>query len=175
MKIRSDFVTNSSSSSFVCDFCGAQESGYDMSLSEAGMYECENGHTFCSDHMVKDIEWLEVVKKLISNDVIYNKESIEKYPESTEYYTKRMEEAKELLLELSEKDEDELEELADEYEFRYSVPEEYCPLCSFVNVTDNDMRSYLLAKHHESHDEALKEIREKFDNYSDFKEFCGGK
>jgi hypothetical protein len=56
MKYRSSFVTNSSSSSFVCDVCGATESGWDMGLSDAGMYECENGHTFCDSHLVKQPE-----------------------------------------------------------------------------------------------------------------------
>ena len=44
MKYRNDFVTNSSSSSFVCEICGRNESGYDMPLSDAQMYECENEH-----------------------------------------------------------------------------------------------------------------------------------
>ena len=47
MKFRKDFVTNSSSSSFVCDICGNVESGWDMSLQEAEMVECVNGHTIC--------------------------------------------------------------------------------------------------------------------------------
>ena len=52
MKIRKGFVSNSSSSSFVCDVCGEEVSGMDMSLSEAEMYECENGHTFCKKEAV---------------------------------------------------------------------------------------------------------------------------
>lgn len=35
MKFRKDFVTNSSSSSYVCEICGRTESGWDMELSEA--------------------------------------------------------------------------------------------------------------------------------------------
>jgi hypothetical protein len=43
MKIRSGFVSNSSSSSFVCDVCGENISGMDIGLSDAGMFECMNG------------------------------------------------------------------------------------------------------------------------------------
>lgn len=55
MKLRSGFVSNSSSSSFVCDVCGDIESGWDISHEEAGMYECENGHVFCETHVIGEL------------------------------------------------------------------------------------------------------------------------
>ena len=51
MKIRKGFVTNSSSSSYICEICEEVVSGYDMGLEEAGMVECEAGHTFCVSHI----------------------------------------------------------------------------------------------------------------------------
>jgi len=56
MKTRMGFVSNSSSSSFVCSICEATESGWDMSLSEAGMVRCVNEHTFCEEHLIKTDE-----------------------------------------------------------------------------------------------------------------------
>ena len=56
MKIRKGFVSNSSSSSFVCDVCGEEVSGMDMCLSEAEMSQCVNGHTFCNDHKKEEPE-----------------------------------------------------------------------------------------------------------------------
>jgi len=62
MKIRNGFVSNSSSSSFVCDVCGAVESGWDACLSDFDMDRCENDHIFCNGHItdaiyVEDKEW----------------------------------------------------------------------------------------------------------------------
>ena len=61
MKIRNGYVSNSSSSSFVCDICRAEYSGMDACLDDAGMYSCENGHIICEDHI--DSEVLENFRK----------------------------------------------------------------------------------------------------------------
>jgi len=52
MKIRKGFVSNSSSNSFICDVCGETVSGWDMSLSEAEMVNCDEGHEFCESHII---------------------------------------------------------------------------------------------------------------------------
>ena len=52
MNRRIGFVSNSSSCSFTCDVCGATVEGFDMSLYECDMFQCENGHVFCSGHAV---------------------------------------------------------------------------------------------------------------------------
>lgn len=46
MKIRKGFVSNSSSSSFMCDITGEINSERDASLSDFDMIECEHGHQF---------------------------------------------------------------------------------------------------------------------------------
>ena len=52
MKIRSGFVSNSSSSSFVCDLTGSKESGWDASPLDCGFYKCSKGHTFLTKFKV---------------------------------------------------------------------------------------------------------------------------
>ncbi|MHA2280253.1 MAG: hypothetical protein ACXAC5_05280 [Promethearchaeota archaeon] len=56
MKIRTGFVSNSSSSSFICDVCGHDESGWDLGLSEAYMSECGRGHIICDSHIKMAVE-----------------------------------------------------------------------------------------------------------------------
>jgi len=51
MKIRIGFVSNSSSSSYICSVCGDVKEGQDLCLSEAEMRQCINGHVFCDIHM----------------------------------------------------------------------------------------------------------------------------
>jgi hypothetical protein len=46
MKVRLGFVTNSSSTSYICEVCGTQEEGYDGAPD--GWFSCyEHGHTMC--------------------------------------------------------------------------------------------------------------------------------
>jgi len=44
MKRRKGFVSNSSTSSFVCCVCGSIESGMDLCMSDVDMFQCEAGH-----------------------------------------------------------------------------------------------------------------------------------
>jgi hypothetical protein len=55
MKYRQGFVTNSSSSSFICQISGRSEEGYDLSLSDAEMYICQNGHTFSDKYLIGEL------------------------------------------------------------------------------------------------------------------------
>lgn len=52
MKTRKYFVSNSSSSSFICEICGRTEVVYDGDSREFGFVECENGHLFCEEEMI---------------------------------------------------------------------------------------------------------------------------
>lgn len=68
MKIRNGFVSNSSSSSFVCDVSGESVVYYD-GLSEIDAVTCEDGHSFFEDYLLdgwdedEDFDRYEVKKK----------------------------------------------------------------------------------------------------------------
>ena len=51
MKKRTGFVSNSSSSSFICEICGRSEYGFNEDIADFDMCECENGHIMCQKHV----------------------------------------------------------------------------------------------------------------------------
>ena len=134
-KIRNGFVSNSSSSSFVCDLCGYETSGWDICLSEAEMFECENGHTLCDEHMLQPTqEWL--------NEYVY------KIKESRRISDKEFNEwVKKEQIDLNNVTKDDIRELDHDFgcgdAFRYDVPECLCPLCNFEELSMEDAKEYL--------------------------------
>jgi len=134
-KYRRDFVTNSSSSSYICDVCGRSETGMDLGLSDADMYQCENYHTICEDEIFETPNYKEFLQEVI------DKEDID------------------LLNKLDDMDEGELENLSMDYEFRYYLPEKYCPICNFASYSANDMTLYLIKTRGITKDEVFAEIK----------------
>lgn len=56
MKIRNNFVSNSSSSSYICDNCQEVFSiDEGISRSEYGIYECEEEHVICSNCLSEEL------------------------------------------------------------------------------------------------------------------------
>lgn len=136
MKFRTSFVTNSSSSSYVCEICGRSESGYDLSLSKCDMYECVNGHVFCCDEALEKPTKEEMIKIILENE--YNKEvwdgGIRDYREFTEE-------------EISTMDEYDIFETFITEDSCYAVPECMCPICQFIEYSEYDLSAYLLKEY----------------------------
>lgn len=116
MKIRKGFVSNSSSSSFICDVSGETVEGMDLCLEEAGMYECEHGHVFFEEYLI-DADGLDEAQNAAEDD--------------------------------------------DEDNFRYSVPEKYCPICSFQYIMEQDCVAYIQKYYKISQSEVYDYMKEK--------------
>lgn len=150
-KFRNGFVSNSSSSSFVCDLCGYKTGGWDMCLSEAEMFECENEHILCDEHMLQPTqEWF--------NEYIY------KIKESRKISDKDFNEwVKEQQIDLNNVTKDDIRELDYKFGynevFRYGVPECLCPLCNFEELSMEDAKGYLKKTTSYTIDEVFKYIK----------------
>lgn len=150
MKIRTGFVSNSSSSSFVCEVCGDVEAGIDMWRSEAGMEQCRNGHTFCTSHMLKALE-----EPTLKYKIETLKSSIW-YKDNVDY-----------------DDENDIEETFDEMISDEGIDALYCPICTLENISSEHVLAYLKAKNNMSIDEIKAEIQEKFKNNQELLKFIG--
>lgn len=148
MKYRKDFVTNSSSSSYVCDICGRQESGYDMGLSEADMMECVNGHTFCVDEALEIPDKNGLVQLILENE--WNKNAWDSELRKSRNFSKE---------ELEEMEEDDLFDKFCSEGGYYEVPECVCPICQFHEYSQSDMVSFLLKEYGIPKDEVFEEVK----------------
>jgi hypothetical protein len=158
-KIRVGFVSNSSSSSFVCSVCGEIESGMDASASDFDMKLCVNGHYFhngCSK--LKSPSVKEMTKTIL--DAVENLKYLS--DDEKKEYKDRVTEC--------EKDTDALSEIIDEL-FDDGIPECECPICSFVQIDSGDAVAYLYKKYSLTDKILTEEIKRSFDDYKSFKKY----
>ena len=147
MKFRKTFVTNSSSSSYVCEICGRTESGWDLGLSECEMMECVNGHVFCCDEALERPSVKDMIQMIMENE--WNKGGWDSSVNNYRDYTYE---------ELLKMDEDELWSFCCESEY-YEVPECVCPICQFIEYSEYDLSAYLLKEYGVSRDEVFAEVK----------------
>lgn len=172
MKVRSDFVTNSSSSSFICEVCGCVESGYDVRISDVGMCECENGHVFCTDHQVdtpdnyKEEAVIRYLDEQIKNwSKLFQTTKRISYKEQVDKLSKWYEKIKNKV----EDYEDIIEEVCDdEYDFDENVPKECCPICTMATIRGEDMVKYICGKLGVTEAQVQAEIKGKYKTFEEF-------
>lgn len=173
MKIRTGFVSNSSSSSFVCDFCGNDVSGWDASLSEAEMFQCINGHTICLNHLTEE------EKESVNNPFKTKEEFIKAIMDSKDgqnsYWNEK---ADELLAEITDEN---WEDLINERYIgnftdgpNYDAPASVCPLCTFKDISGDDIGNYLLKVLGQTKEQLLETVKTKFKSYKEFQTFIQG-
>lgn len=141
MKFRSDFVTNSSSSSYVCEICGESGSGWDASPEDFDMTQCVNGHVICKEHM------LTPSRDQLKEELLQFKKWDYKNNCEVQSFTPE------------EIDEMSVDDMIDVIMEDYEIPEYMCPICQFEEYSENDMAQYLLKEYKVPRDEVFAEIK----------------
>ena len=113
MKIRKGHVSNSSSSSFICNICGKIAFTMDGEIEDTNMACCPEFHTFCLSHLKE-----KNATSKISSDI--------------------------------------------------------CPICKMSIISDQVFNNYVIKKSQLIRKTIEDEIKEKFKNYGEFKEYLEG-
>jgi len=126
MKIRTGFVSNSSSSSYTCNVCGFSEH---LWQAPEGFKYCVAGHGLCEKCYEISDSLAEELSKLSSEEVLTRLGfDIKYHPDLLEQ------------LKSCNNDHDIIRDLLSEDE----LIEELCPVCQLEVITDADMKRYLI-------------------------------
>ena len=162
MKIRTGFVSNSSSSSFTCEICGLTESGYDQGPRDLGYYSCVREHVFCECHLV-EVD-LDAVKENVLNFIIErnakNAANGYKSDKMTEEVVLKMENTEELISLF--------------YNNYYGVPSICCPICSLETVRDYDLLNYVLKMSNMTKEKLIEQLKKDHPTFEEMVEFIYG-
>jgi hypothetical protein len=148
MKIRQGFVSNSSSSSFVCSICDESYEGWDGQY-DVKHYSCFNGHEICG-HCSSSID--QRISAMAAN-----------IEETTELLNLSDAEANELM------GAEDKEEWIRDFAFSYGeIDCSICPICSLQHIPEYLEAQYLREKYGLERKEIHDEIRAKYKNLNDW-------
>lgn len=135
MKRRNGFVTNSSSTTYVCEISGESETLWDGYRRGCGFVMCENEHTFLEEFV--DGEVTPELARAWIDRASYSK------PDTTAM------------------SDDEALEYCDEHcdELYSDIPQELCPLCQFKAFSQPDLAKYLEKEYGISRDDVFAEVK----------------
>ena len=162
MKIRRGFVSNSSSSSFVCAVSGTALAGYDGEYEEP-VCSAECGHEFLEEYLLPPTE------KTRDLSIEGKRKDLLKLFFHDKTKTKLIKKAvPDLIDELFDDNEEEISEL---YQDSGEVSKSRCPLCQFTKINNNDLAAYLLTKSGKTEKSLLIDIKKEFGDYKSFQKY----
>ena len=154
MKIRTSFVSNSSSSSYVCDITGEAFEVNDGCFWDVGLRHCVNGHTYKEEFALASI-----AENLTKDDML----------KALEERTDSKRECKRLR-DLT------IDELRAEYREvtgtdGEEVPENCCPICTLNEVPIPLLVAYLLKEARATRKETTEIIKHRFGTFDKFAKY----
>lgn len=184
MKKRVGFVSNSSSSSFICDVCGTIESGWDACASDFEMSYFTCGHIICDDEFDVDhtkLKWEEKRALKDSEDYWDMKEKVfeEFFPDLFDgsFYNLSDDKKDRIKAEVQKRfdarpdsyyEDIDWEEYIEEQE---EVPSLFCPVCNLESISDDTVLSYILKTNNIDQNKIKDEIKNNFKNLDEVKTF----
>lgn len=174
MKIRTGFVSNSSSSSFVCCISGVITSGRDGSYEGFSPVECICGHGFQPRYALEIPDNLTIQQK----EEIIRSEGFESITGEYEVDWDNLDkEDIEKIYSASEKSiKSYLSSSYHEYGI-FDAPICICPICAFQKISRNDRIKFLVKEFigdDGNLDKVDQEIKQRFSNYDEFWEHIKG-
>jgi len=173
MKIRTGFVSNSSSSSFICEVTGREEIGMDIGLSDCDMSMCKKGHVFDNEYRVIEFADLSDDQKclLVAENMARRDYDIKDHEEREKKWND------DILLCLATTDPSTLlekfdnEEYDEDMQYGFEIPSFMCPICTFDVVTDKDAVKFLYKMFNTSEEGTKAIIKSKFKTFDEFQKF----
>jgi len=204
MRIRIDFVSNSSSSSYLCDVCGEIGSGWDAEPENVGMLICKDyNHTFCIEHAFDGFEDCELDSSFFKDDEklfepfkeyvwdrIMNSYEEHNINCSIADYLVTIGITKDKFLNMDiveyrncvatiHNDRNlrfgDIEESAASMFLSDGIPSEFCPICNMQHISDQDGFLFLMKLYRLDKEQLLNCIKTKFSTYETFCKYISGK
>lgn len=175
MKVRQGFVSNSSSSSFICLVSGAVESGMDLDTQDAGMHSCMDEHVFCTRFLITDLTAANIKAELYRDlqsvrDWTAPDDASDALRERYAQWSKEAEiknAARKAYLDQYPDDgsvDALVEWLQDEdyYEGEATVPCCMCPICNLQHIQNHDLLNWMLAQYDITREQLQLQLQKKF-------------
>jgi len=155
------FVSNSSSSNFICKVCGTIYEQYDESLGDLEVVCCSNGHYMCEEHILDPNR-----KQMIS--LIHMACNGETHGFNTD-------DEADYLHTISKMDEIDFMEYKWTFfksgRLRNNMPSCLCPICQFEVFDNRELKAYITKSYALDEEKIKDEIRKNFKNYRQFIKF----
>ena len=172
MKIRLNFVSNSSTSSYICPVCNVAEAASDgCTLSDLDMISCEHNHAmhnYCYKKAVNPVDMIEPLREAIVKAL---KDAQEGNDDSEDIHNI----ARDLETVLASMDINEIREIGESYYYDEEdideLEEKDCPVCTLQIVALDEIAEYLLKKTALTQKEISEVIKLEFGTYKKFRAF----
>ena len=167
MKIRAGFVSNSSTSSFICSVCKQGVAGREIGPDDVGMVSCTGGHYLCEGHALPETEETKAEAEAeIRQRLEARAERYRKYLQEEKDLTDEREAMYENWLREAEQDLESGDfDVAEELEG--AVPRSRCPVCSMQVLEPWVMLRLLMRREGFTEKELLDDALGEFSTYSE--------